>query len=342
MDIQVQSGVFSFFSYIFAEYLPDCGNVRSIEVYYNRSLYRINWRFYGSDMKKENFQLLTSENYAAVVEFNKAYPSVSCEWSLSNLLLYCDTYRWHTAVKDGRLWIASFQEQYLFYPKGSPIAPDEFTRIFRELAADEAGEWVCGDVPADFAAGSDCSMICDPGEADYIYDLEHLASFRGSKLRKRHNQVRQFEREYEERYRVKNIEFDHLDLIINFARNQSGSMWDSPSGTEEKLAFGRLKELWHNADAALAGIMLEVDDVPVGFSIYSPLTADTVDVHFEKADHAYRGCGAKLTAALVEHLLDRKYRFMNREQDLNEPGLRRAKEALDPVRKLERALLRLV
>lgn len=293
-------------------------------------------------MKKEDFQLLTAENYAAVVEFNKAYPSVSCEWSLSNLLLYCDTYRWHFAVKENRLWIASFQEQYLFYPKGSPIDPGEFSCIFRNLAAGEAGEWVCGDVPVDFAAGEDCAMTCDPGEADYIYDLVHLASFRGSKLRKRHNQVRQFEREYEGCYQVKEIRFSDLDSIIDFARTQSGSMWDSPSGTEEKLAFGRLKELWGNEDTALAGIRLEVEDVLVGFSIYSPLVADTVDIHFEKADHAYRGCGAKLTASLVEHLLDRNYRFMNREQDLNEPGLRRAKEALDPVRKLERAAIQLV
>ena len=293
-------------------------------------------------MKKEDFQLLSSENYARITEFNNTYPTVSCEWSLSNLMLYQDTYWWHIAVKDGRLWIASFKEQYLFYPKGKPVSAVELKDVLKSLSACCPGEWICGDVPEDFQAGDELDMTFDPGEADYIYDLEHLASFRGNKLRKRHNQVRQFDREYEVRWQVKNVEFSHLDSIIEFARTQSGAMWESPSGTEEKLAFNRLKELWNNEAAGLAGVMLEVDGSMCGFSIYSPLTADTVDIHFEKADHSYRGCGAKLTAVLVEHLLAENYRFMNREQDLNEPGLRRAKEALDPVRKYQRAALQLV
>jgi hypothetical protein len=293
-------------------------------------------------MKREDFQLLTKENYAPVMEFNRNYPSVSCEWSLSNLLLYGDTYQWHTALIGGRLWIISFLEKYIFYPKGEPVTSAELKATLCELASQYPGEWICGDVPADFHAGDDLVMTCDPGEADYIYDLAHLATFSGSKLRKRHNQVRQFDREYEGRWQVKNMEFCHLDGILDFARTQSGAMWECSTGTEEKLAFNRLKELWNNETAGLAGVMLEVDGVLSGFSIYSPLTADTVDIHFEKADHAYRGCGAKLTAVLVEHLLAENYRFMNREQDLNEPGLRRAKEALDPVRKYQRAALQLV
>lgn len=293
-------------------------------------------------MKREDFQLLTKENYAPVMEFNRNYPSVSCEWSLSNLLLYGDTYQWHTALIGGRLWIISFLEKYIFYPKGEPVTSAELKATLCELASQSPGEWICGDVPADFQAGDDLVMTCDPGEADYIYDLAHLATFSGSKLRKRHNQVRQFEREYEGCYQVKEIQFSDLDKIIDFARTQSGAMWDSASGNEEKLALGRLKELWNNPDTALAGIVLETDGILSGFSIYSPLTAGTVDIHFEKADHTYRGCGAKLTAALVEHLLNKNYAFMNREQDLNEPGLRRAKEALDPACKFERASIHLV
>jgi hypothetical protein len=43
-------------------------------------------------MKKDDFQLLSPGNYAQITEFNNAYPAVSCEWSLSNLVLYQDTY----------------------------------------------------------------------------------------------------------------------------------------------------------------------------------------------------------------------------------------------------------
>lgn len=296
-------------------------------------------------MRREDFQLLTPENYQFVVQFNQVYPGESCEWSLSNLLLYRDTYLWHWAVIDERLWVVSFDQRYMLYPKGPSPDMSALRTMLSDLSHCSGGKIVCGDVPPGLAAENLSAVglesACDPGESDYIYDLAHLASFSGSRLRKRHNQVRQFDREYSDSWCVAAITAEDLDEIIAFARSLSSPMWQTDTGREEKLAFGRLPELWGNADAGLAGIQLRVDGKLAGISIYSPLMKNMADIHFEKADHAYRGCGSKLTSLLVEHLLHNSYNFMNREQDLNEPGLRHAKAALDPARKYERMTIRL-
>ena len=283
----------------------------------------------------EQFKKLSAADYELFCSFRKKMFAESCERSWANLLLYADTYNWQWAVIEDRLWIASFEEEYIFFPLGEFMPPAVLKMYYQEFCGLCSVDAVMGDVPEAYIqnfpdAVEFLALEQDPGEADYIYNLEHLQSFAGSKLRKRHNQVRQFEREYENLWSVKAVSFDMLDEIIAFAAGQSAGYWDCDSGLEEKLSFGRLKDVWLDLHGGLAGIALFVENKLVGFSIYSPLDESLVDIHFEKADHAYRGCGAKLTSELVNALLQKNFSFMNREQDLNSEGLRRAKQSLDP------------
>ena len=287
-------------------------------------------------MKKTDFLPLSAREYALYESF--ADPGEeSCERSWANLLLYIDSYQWYSAVLEGCLWTASFKNGYLFFPAAGSIEPEKLARRLQEFQLLCSGNEtaVCGDVP--FAYIRQYPQVVDffeveedPGEFDYIYDLEHLAGFAGARLRKRHNQFKQFERAYEGRYLVRNIAFDDLKHIRRFAAELSIEKWQSESGLEEKLAFERLESVWQEKSSGLAGVMLEVDGKLAGFSIYSPLNKKLADIHFEKADRRYCGCGVKLTRALVEELLNKGFRQMNREQDLNIEGLRRAKQALDP------------
>ena len=273
--------------------------------------------------------------------FSAANLQESCERSWANLLLYMATYDWHAWVSDDRLWIASFKENYIFFPLGKVIEPEALKVVLGEFALLCGGDFVCGDVPEDYLAlyphaAELMTFENDPGEADYIYSLEHLQSFSGSKLRKRHNQLRQFDREYENRWFCREIKAGDLAEIRSLAEKLSQTYWSDDTGLEERLAFDRLPEVWNLPSVGLSGIVLYVDDHIAGFSIYSPLTDNMVDVHIEKADHAYRGCGAKLTSELVNTLLRKGFCYMNREQDLNLDGLRRAKCALDPDHLFER------
>lgn len=287
-------------------------------------------------MKKTDFLPLSAGEYALYKSF--ADPGQeSCERSWANLLLYIDSYQWHYAVQKDRLWVTSFKKGYLFFPADGSIAPEELAvtlQDFQGLCCCEEPA-VCGDVPLAYIRAYPqvvdfFSIEEDRGEFDYIYDLEHLAGFTGAKLRKRHNQLKQFERAYENHYQVRNIAFEDLPHIRRFAAGLSSEKWQSDSGLEEKLAFERLESVWREKSSGLNGIVLEVDGRTAGFSIYSPLNETLADIHFEKADRQYCGCGVKITRALVDDLLNRGFRRMNREQDLNIEGLRRAKQALDP------------
>ncbi len=286
-------------------------------------------------MLYDDFKRLGVEYYELFHQYSVDFAGESCERAWANLMLYCDTYDWHFSLSENRLWIVSFKEAYIFFPLGDFIAPEELGKHYQKFLQCVDEESVIGDVPEKYltvypAVSDIFKLELDPGEADYIYDLEHLQSFSGSKLRKRHNQVRQFDREYENCWKIESITFDMLDEIIEFAARQSNAYWSDDTGLEECLAFGKLKSVWQMPSSGLAGIALYVKNSLAGFSVYSSLNKVLADIHFEKADHSYRGCGAKLTGLLVDDLLNNGYAFMNREQDLNDPGLRRAKQALDP------------
>ena len=72
-----------------------------------------------------------------------------------------------------------------------------------------------------------------------------------------------------------------------------------------------------------------MDGKVCAFNFASPLTADTADVHVEKADDTFEGSYAVINNALAKLLLP-KYKFLNREEDLGLPGLRQAKESYRP------------
>lgn len=286
-------------------------------------------------MKREDFILLEPGVYRLFHQYSQLRKSASCESCWSNLLLYMDTYRWHCLIEAERMWIVSFDAGYIFYPLGREVPPEELADQLKRFRECLQSSFALGDVPPDYhlrypQAAEVLALECDPGEADYIYDLEHLHGFSGGKLRKRHNQVRQFDRQYSGMYQVAEVDEKNLPDILRLSAGLSSEYWADDSGLEEKLAMSRLPELWQNTDCALQGITLWVRDALAGFAVCGKASDDTAVVHFEKADHAYRGCGAKVTAELVEFLLQKGFSKMNREQDLNDPGLRRAKQALDP------------
>ena len=67
-------------------------------------------------------------------------------------------------------------------------------------------------------------------------------------------------------------------------------------------------------------------------TIGSLLTADTFDIHFEKAledvDGAYNAINQAFAAYLREK--HQELRFLNREDDMGLPGLRKAKMSYNP------------
>jgi hypothetical protein len=73
-----------------------------------------------------------------------------------------------------------------------------------------------------------------------------------------------------------------------------------------------------------------VEDIIVAYTIAEPLDEETVVIHFEKGCPAHKGIYQAINQMFLESL-EGRFRLVNREQDLGDPGLRKAKLSYHPV-----------
>ena len=73
----------------------------------------------------------------------------------------------------------------------------------------------------------------------------------------------------------------------------------------------------------------------VAYSIAEPLDQQTLVIHFEKGCPQHKGVYQAVNQMFLANS-GASYRFVNREQDLGDPGLRKAKESYNPVSYLKK------
>ncbi len=272
-------------------------------------------------------------------------PNQSCECSFANLLMYQVPYGIEFVPDDeGRLIVYERVSRTIHYPIGPWTPPEELRKI--SLAFMDAGLTDGGiyDVPEEFLdRHPDCDLFFelefDEGAIDYLYSIEKIATFTGPKLRKKHNLVKQFQTNWPYAT-VRKITRAELPEVARLATELNSRLEPCEFLEEEAVAMKCARD--HFDELGLGGVILYAEpDFPAGFSIYSMIGEDTVDVHFEKADHTVKGAPQTLTWQLALALRG-KAKFMNREQDMNEESLRHAKRSLDPERFFKRYFLRTI
>lgn len=91
----------------------------------------------------------------------------------------------------------------------------------------------------------------------------------------------------------------------------------------------------HYFEQQLVGGLLRAGGRVVAFTFGSPSTDDTFVVHVEKAFSEIQGAYPMINQQFVRNELS-QYTYVNREDDLGEEGLRRAKESYRPAMMYER------
>lgn len=174
-------------------------------------------------------------------------------------------------------------------------------------------------------------LICSANRnyADYIYLTSDLISLSGKKLQKRKNQYRQFVKNYN--YCIKDLHEEGVkEDCLSFARK-----WYEKSFSKTKEMFYELeglKEIFeHLAEFSPLGMAVYVDGRIVGFTMGEKLNSSLATVHVEKGDINFKGIYAFINKTFAEKYL-KDTLYINRQEDMGIPGLRRAKQSYDPYK----------
>jgi hypothetical protein len=101
-----------------------------------------------------------------------------------------------------------------------------------------------------------------------------------------------------------------------------------PSAADERVAVETA--LRDFSALGLRGVLVTAQGRPAAFSVWEPISGDTAAVHFEKAV-ALKGMYQVVNQETARAIHGAGFHFINREEDLGDPGLRHAKESYHPV-----------
>lgn len=169
----------------------------------------------------------------------------------------------------------------------------------------------------------------EPENANYIYRASDLAELKGRRYAKKRNLIAQAEQSYRwtEEALTPEAVGDALEVMRLMAEDEpapSESMAQDNEALRRTLHdFGRLRQ---------DGVLLRVEGTPAGFALFERQTTDTLVIHFERARRDVKGLYQLVNRAAARAAVRDGYSFVNREEDLGDPGLRQAKASYDPIR----------
>ena len=260
----------------------------------------------------------------------------SCEYSFTNL---CVWGRQHFAIVDGFVVLFSLFDRKAVYP--FPVGAGEILPVLDAILEDarQRGIPCCiTGLNQDNIATLEryypgkFRFSCDRNTFDYVYPIDDLADLKGRKFQKKRNHLHRF-RNLCPDWRVEPLTAANMAAVKEMAEEWYRiRLSNAPEGNYH-LEQTALKRAFENYDRLpLDGLVLLQGDRVLAFTMASPLSPDTMDVHFEKAREDIDGAYTAINQAFAAYLRD-KYpaiRYLNREEDMGLEGLRKAKLSYCP------------
>jgi len=181
----------------------------------------------------------------------------------------------------------------------------------------------------------------EPHHDDYIYSGESLRTLAGSKFHGKRNHINKFQSLYGERCAYETYSDAHFSgcmaLEENWALMQSDREGITPAAARliAEEAESVRRALTGAGALGLTGGVILVDGIVRAFTLGERIRENMVLIHVEKADISTQGAYAMINREFLEREFP-DAAFVNREEDMGDEGLRRAKRSYGPIRMVEK------
>jgi uncharacterized protein len=253
-------------------------------------------------------------------------PRVS-EFTFAGLYLFRRAHDYHlTMLQDSLVLLGKgYDSKRCFLPPLGGNIADALEVLFAEgkelYGADDA-------FAARYLAESGLEVTEDRDSCDYLYLREELATLPGNRFHKKKNRINYFTARhtyevdiFSPQYRTGCLTM--LDTWYRMAEHEESASLDQElEATAEALCMA--------GELGLEGVVVTVAGMVRSFALGERLNRETAVCQFEKADPFMEGLSQLVNREFAARLFH-DCRYINREQDLGEPGLRNAKLSYHPV-----------
>lgn len=167
--------------------------------------------------------------------------------------------------------------------------------------------------------------------SDYLYKAQDLASLTGKAYSKKRNHVNRFMSD-NPHYKFEMIDKKNIGLAREFM-----SRVELCEKSDPQLAAYELQQCMDVIDNIdkykFEGAILKDETGEVCAVTYREVIGDTLYVHIEKMKHDVPGAGETINYLFAKMMYGRYARlaYINREEDMGDPGLKHAKESYHPT-----------
>ncbi|WP_033124284.1 DUF2156 domain-containing protein [Eubacterium sp. ER2] len=297
-------------------------------------------------MLEFDFKRPQLEDKEVISHYFKHHTSRSCERTFVNVFLWARFYNVTFAIIEDTLVFKSEDENsFAFaYPAGEPENVKKALDTLYQYSQERGVPFRLYNVTPDHFEQIEAwypgrfQIEYNEDLADYVYESEKLCTLAGKKLHGKRNHINKFKSLYEGRWSYETMSGDNVEECFQMAlkwRNQNGCDDDPEKNSEMCVTLNSLRLF---RELELTGGILRVDGQIVAFTIGEPVCSDTFVVHIEKAFPDVQGAYTMINQQFVEHeCMD--YRYVNREEDTGDEGLRKAKRSYRPVFMVEKGVV---
>ena len=287
------------------------------------------------------FKPLTIEDRDTLQRWLWQYQPETSELTFINLFIWREYYDFQWSIDgDCLLIVAGREDEPFALPPVGSVPRAVATRDLLYWLRDTRGIAAPSIERADRRLADElrgCTeFVVEPtrGHFDYVYRSEDLGALAGRKYSKKRNHISQFLRAYAYTYAsiTESLAADCLALA---------EVWCEQRLCEDDISliheFRGIRDALNNFTALqIDGGAILIDGKVQAFSLGELLNENMAVVHIEKANPEFKGIYPMITQQFSGQRWQGKVAYINREQDLDDPGLRQAKESYYPDHLVEK------
>jgi uncharacterized protein len=284
-------------------------------------------------MKKADFKPIELTDKDIFDRFLHQDPPLTSELTFTNLFVWRHCYHPLWARSDDCLLIVLQPEDR--QPFGlPPVGPgdkaealDRLSRVLMEMTADVQICRVGEDFVENQLDRDRYGARLDEDNSDYVYLARDLIDLSGNRFHRKKNHLNRFLKSHEFQYKPLDAALvqDFLDMQESWC--QMRECVEDPALLSEDFAIREALKGFGQLDYQGAAIMM--GSRVEAFSMGEALNRETAVIHFEKANPDIPGLYAAINNLFCRHAWS-EMEYINREQDLGIPGLRKAKQSYNP------------
>ena len=291
------------------------------------------------------FRPVTIESAKELQPFAQAQYTRSCDYTPGNLVMWARFMDYRYAIEQETLFImcksqADIKSPAFLAPIGK-LPLDSSVALLNEYCKETGTALQFTAVPEPIAQELKELLphhTVTPLEewSDYIYSAQSLATLQGKALNKKRNRYNKFiaENPTYTYNRCTNAELTEIARFLAADRDCQHNREDNMRCYEQWQCIATVKNIIHYSQPA--GV-IRVDGRIVAFTL-GELFGNTLYIHIEKASRETAGAAEAINRLFIEDMLAENpgIEYVNREEDLGDPGLRQAKRAYNPIEMLDR------